>query len=232
MNRYAGQNYAGIKAREDLIANGHDGVNNYGEEYIAFEPTQIKSVDNNGNFSADDPNIYHQFAERNLIAYHNIDEENLMRAAQLGGLPVPSIAVTHKDIPFDQFGAITLIGNDALIDPRRKGNDVYERDAWTSTFPRIVYDKLKNADVKAFFGEIKDAFLSLGDKGKRSLSELDYKFNNGESRENAFRDLHRSLGMRYYYVTKELGKTVNLPTEKVTSAYDFILKNKKACETI
>ena len=28
--------------------------------YIAFEPTQIKSVDNNGNFSADDPNIYHQ----------------------------------------------------------------------------------------------------------------------------------------------------------------------------
>ena len=52
--------YAGIKAREDLIANGYDGVNNDGEEFIAFKPTQIKSVDNNGNFSADDPNIYHQ----------------------------------------------------------------------------------------------------------------------------------------------------------------------------
>lgn len=60
LNRYAGQNYAGIKAREDLASHGYDGVNNGDEEFIAFEPTQIKSVDNNGNFSADDPNIYHQ----------------------------------------------------------------------------------------------------------------------------------------------------------------------------
>lgn len=66
LNRYAGQNYAGIKAREDLIANGYDGVNNDGEEFIAFEPTQIKSVDNNGNFSADDPNIYHQAIKQEI----------------------------------------------------------------------------------------------------------------------------------------------------------------------
>ena len=59
---YKGQNYAGIKAREELIANGYDGVNNDGEEYIAFEPTQIKSVDNNGNFDPEDANIYHQEA--------------------------------------------------------------------------------------------------------------------------------------------------------------------------
>ena len=64
LNRYAGQNYAGIKAREDLIANGYDGVNNSGEEFIAFDPTQIKSVDNNGNFDPEDANIYHQEAGR------------------------------------------------------------------------------------------------------------------------------------------------------------------------
>ena len=64
LNRYAGQNYAGIKAREDLIANGYDGVNNSGEEFIAFDPTQIKSVDNNGNFDPEDANIYHQEAVR------------------------------------------------------------------------------------------------------------------------------------------------------------------------
>ena len=61
---YKGQNYAGIKAREELIANGYDGVNVDGEEYIAFEPTQIKSVDNNGNFDPEDANIYHQEAVR------------------------------------------------------------------------------------------------------------------------------------------------------------------------
>ena len=32
--------------------------------YIAFEPTQIKSVDNNGNFDPEDANIYHQEAGR------------------------------------------------------------------------------------------------------------------------------------------------------------------------
>ena len=76
LNRYAGQNYAGIKAREDLIANGYDGVNNDGEEFIAFEPTQIKSVDNNGNFDPEDANIYHQEAVRETA------EERVNRISQ------------------------------------------------------------------------------------------------------------------------------------------------------
>ena len=48
---YQGQNYAGVKARDLLVRQGYDGVNNDGEEYIAFEANQIKSAtDNNGNF--------------------------------------------------------------------------------------------------------------------------------------------------------------------------------------
>ena len=63
LNRRRGQNGAGVKAREDLIAAGFDGVNNSDEEFIAFEPNQIKSAtDNNGAFSPDDANIYHQSA--------------------------------------------------------------------------------------------------------------------------------------------------------------------------
>jgi hypothetical protein len=64
LNRYQGQNGAGIKAREDLIAAGFDGVNSSDEEFIAFEPNQIKSAtDNTGAFSAMDENIYHQSNE-------------------------------------------------------------------------------------------------------------------------------------------------------------------------
>ncbi len=73
---YKGQNYAGIKSREELVANGHDGVNSDGEEYIAFEPTQIKSVDNNGNFDPEDANIYHQEAGRETA------EERVNRISQ------------------------------------------------------------------------------------------------------------------------------------------------------
>ena len=65
-SKYQSENYAGIKARDELEHSGYDGVasgNMEDEdlEFIAFEPNQIKSAtDNNGVFSPDDANIYHQ----------------------------------------------------------------------------------------------------------------------------------------------------------------------------
>ena len=67
-SKYESGNYAGIKARDELEHSGYDGVasgNMEDEdlEFIAFEPNQIKSAtDNNGVFSPDDVNIYHQSA--------------------------------------------------------------------------------------------------------------------------------------------------------------------------
>ena len=46
LNRFKGQNNAGVKAREYLESLGYDGVENSGEEYIAFNSQQIKSIDN------------------------------------------------------------------------------------------------------------------------------------------------------------------------------------------
>ncbi|MBR3105873.1 MAG: hypothetical protein IKH30_01665 [Clostridia bacterium] len=45
LRRFQGQNEAGKKAREYLISQGYDGVNNEDMEYIAFYPEQIKSAD-------------------------------------------------------------------------------------------------------------------------------------------------------------------------------------------
>lgn len=54
LNKFQGQNGAGIKAREYLVSAGYDGVNNEDQEFVAFDPNQIKSADavtydNNGN---------------------------------------------------------------------------------------------------------------------------------------------------------------------------------------
>ena len=46
LNKFKGQNNAGIKAREYLESLGYDGVNNDDEEYIAFNSNQIKLTDN------------------------------------------------------------------------------------------------------------------------------------------------------------------------------------------
>ena len=46
LNRFKGQNNAGVKAREYLESLGYDGVNNGDEEFIAFRSEQIKLVTN------------------------------------------------------------------------------------------------------------------------------------------------------------------------------------------
>ena len=58
LNRYQGQMYAGVKARDYLIGLGYDGVDNYGEEFITFESNQIKSAtDNVGTYSSENDDI-------------------------------------------------------------------------------------------------------------------------------------------------------------------------------
>ncbi|MCI6003275.1 MAG: hypothetical protein MRZ11_03125, partial [Allisonella histaminiformans] len=44
--------------------------------------------------------------EKDLIAYHNISQDNLDKAIQLSGLAVPSIAITKKETDFSNFGDI------------------------------------------------------------------------------------------------------------------------------
>ena len=76
LRRYQGQNEAGAKAREYLEKLGYDGVNNFGEEYIAFYPEQIKRVD---NFSpTDDPDIRRSIRGGSDILRENaaLQEEN------------------------------------------------------------------------------------------------------------------------------------------------------------
>lgn len=58
LRRFQGQNEPGKKAREYLISLGYDGVDNNGEEYIAFYPEQIKSAtENTGAFDRSNPDI-------------------------------------------------------------------------------------------------------------------------------------------------------------------------------
>lgn len=59
-----------------IISKGHDGVIvNQGiwNEYVAFEPNQIKSVNNQGTFDENNPNIYFQRASRDNLN-SNIEE--------------------------------------------------------------------------------------------------------------------------------------------------------------
>lgn len=77
LNRFAGQNNAGTKAREYLINLGYDGVNNENEEYIAFYPSQIKSATNNiGTFDSANPDIRYDLDENATADNKKADANN------------------------------------------------------------------------------------------------------------------------------------------------------------
>lgn len=74
-----------------------------------------------------------------LIAVHNLTESNLLDAFDLGGFPMPSIAITKADIGHTNFGDISLVFGKETINPKNQKNKVYSGDAWTPTFPKIGY---------------------------------------------------------------------------------------------
>lgn len=109
-----------------------------------------------GKFSLREP-VEHT---KNLVALHNLTEDKLAKTLELGGFPMPSIAITKADIPHTNFGDITLVFGRETVDPKaNKKNVVYSADAWTPTFPRTEYE-----EDQAVGNEIARRLRGLGKK--------------------------------------------------------------------
>ena len=77
---------------------------------------------------------------KELVAVHNLTEENLREALDLGGMPSPSIAVVKARNGHSQYGPISLVFGPDSIDPMaNRANRVYGSDAWTPTRPNVEY---------------------------------------------------------------------------------------------
>lgn len=77
---------------------------------------------------------------RDLIAVHNLTEENLESSLNLGGLPSPSIAIVKAEQGHSKYGPISIVFDKSTIDPQADSrNKIYGSDAWTPTAPRVEY---------------------------------------------------------------------------------------------
>lgn len=77
---------------------------------------------------------------KDLIAVHNVSEDGLQGALDIGGLPSPSIAITRDNMGHEKYGPISLVFGEETIDPQFfRANKVYGSDAWTPTAPRVDY---------------------------------------------------------------------------------------------
>lgn len=117
--------------------------------YTAMDYLNTLHIDVNGKHMG---NGYAQKQDtRNLVAYHNMSADSLSKALKLGGLPVPSIAITNKDIDYNNFGDISLVIPKEVIDP--KTTHIFSRDAWTQTFP-YIYKAWREENASALYDEM------------------------------------------------------------------------------
>jgi hypothetical protein len=138
---------------------GHDPTDMGALIAVAFKSTQVKSSEyNSGAFSASEPDI--TFSLSNLAAIHSLDEEKFLAVDKLGGLPLPSIAVTRLDRPYTWGGEgnIYLVGSPALADPAR-GVEIHDRDAWSGYFPKLRWSRQEEKEREDFYKQAQEAAL-------------------------------------------------------------------------
>lgn len=166
--REQGQSHEfGLDLTPILKAEGYDGIfDESSGTIVAYESNQIKLTTNHtptksGNIrfslKAKGENISGEAEIKgDLVALHNLDERKLMKVLELGGFPMPSIAITRTSLGHDQYGKITVVFGRETIDPQRDSrNVVYDRDAWTPTTP-IVDVKLSNQGVDDLIAKLQE----------------------------------------------------------------------------
>lgn len=118
--------------------------------FVAFEPNQIKETTNiNPTISEDIRFAINKNKDiKDLVVIHNTTATKLLKSINLGGLVVPSVAITKTDNNFDNFGEISLIFRTDTIDPQDKRNKVYASDIYSRRFPKTINKFTKDADEK------------------------------------------------------------------------------------
>ena len=148
--------------------------------------------------------------QKELVAVHNLTEQNLREALQLGGMPSPSIAVVKAREGHTKYGPVSLVFGSDTIDPMvDRANRVYGADAWTPTRPGVEYEvhydamrdfenRVYEASWEAFDGKFVNS-AAVQRAGVDEASSL--------SREELAQKMQRDTGVQLAYL-KDKGITV------------------------
>lgn len=162
---------------------------------------------------SENPTYYQTAADKDLVVYHNVSAGKLREAIKLGGLPMPSLAITKRDIPFGDFGEITLIGDKDMIDPRKsRSNEVFSRDAYTVRKPVVNYEEPTAQDQKVFHEKYSGTIDELKAKGI-DVQKINFTSYSGDE---ALARMENDVAIRYFYIQNVLKK--NVPIHRITIA--------------
>lgn len=132
---------------------------------------------------------------KNLIAIHNLSEQKLLDTLDLGGFPMPSIAVVKADQGHSNYGDISVIFGRDTIDPKmNRSNKLYGSDAYTPTGSSVEY-KVNRDAAKQFSREL--SALARGIADGEYASDVSHTIDNlGDASSKSFSDLIDSMSRR------------------------------------
>lgn len=191
------------------------------------ELKRLKEMQNSGELRfREDDDIRFREDDKNLIAVHNLSEESLQKAFELGGFPMPSIAVTSKELGHTEFGDISLVFDKETINPTNRQNRVYAGDAWTPVFPEInikISEKVAD-DIREKIADLLNEYEYAKDFGLHiDNTNLQDKINRSGSFREAYKDnmalkvaflKHKNINFKPVLVEKRFSSKVDNATLK------------------
>ena len=185
-----GYDYDGLVLDEGADGGYGDAVDYRGNSYVIFSPEQVKNVDNPNPTNNKDIRFSMKDSKEtvgNLVALHNLKESDIKGTIELGGFPMPSIAIVKADQGHSDYGDYSAVFDKNTIDPERnEANKVYGGDAWTPTFPEIEYKVNENVRRRVsdlYYKIAREHGYDLAKGLQNYVNDFEHvlKFNNGES---------------------------------------------------
>ena len=243
----ANGNFVSARSADYLKELGYDGIIDYGVSekfgsfqeldidtvhYVAFDSEQFKDIDNTKPTS--NPDIHFSLKEKveetkNLVAVHNMQLSELERTLDLGGLPMPSIAIIKAQRGHSEYGDVSLVFDKSVIDPKaNKQNKVYGGDAWTPTYPTIEY-KPNEKIAKKISDKYYDFSRKFGYEESRPLysyvNDLENQLNRNKGEAGMLEELYNDTRvMQYYLLDSGKGKVEAINKETRTELTDEEVK--------
>jgi len=195
-------------------------VNN--EKASSQDGVFFDAKNSNTKYSVSDKDIRFSLSEtveetKDLIAVHNLGTAQLLKTLELGGFPMPSIAITKDDFSHNKYGEISILFGKETIDPQFfRSNKVYGGDAWTPVYPKIEYevnDKVQRAISEKYY-ELHNKIPSRFDRtAYRLVSDLEDMINREGGEAGLIESLKNDYGMKQFY----LAETGNPVEDVITS---------------
>lgn len=205
------ENYDGIIVNNPAL--DQPDVNMKGKFIIAFNSNQIKETTNlNPTISNDIRYVINKNKDiKDLVVVHNLSERKLLEAIDLGGLAVPSIAITKDSVGHENFGEISLIFKSDTINPADYRNKVFESDVYSKRFPKVVH-KITEKSLREFANRFRESANIFNDSVSGYAEEL-----NENTKEYGFNTIEHKYWTKLQFL-KENGVDIEISKTELKSA--------------